>query len=115
MIYYKTTPFTYSEFLKENKTNRLSKTEKIKYDSGVVKYLNVEKINEIFDKELDSLDYEVSVYKHPVYEDEENITYFFNTKKDNRYRLDLVIIKEDNLDLKDKRLHNKKFISVSFS
>jgi hypothetical protein len=115
MIYYKTTIFTYSEFLKENKTNRLSKTEKIKYDSGVVKYLNVEKINEIFDKELDSLDYEVSVYKHPVYEDEENITYFFNTKKDNRYRLDLVILKEDNLDLKDKRLHNKKFISVSFS
>lgn len=115
MFYYKTTMYTYDEFLKENKTDRLSKTEKIKYDTGVVKYLNIEKINEIFDKELDHLDYDINVYKHPVYENEENITYFFNTEKNNRYRLDLVILKENNKDLKDIRLHNKKFISVSFS
>jgi len=115
MIYYKTSIFTYYEFLKENKTDRLSKTEKIKYDTGISKYLKIKKINEIFDKELDYLDYDIEVYKHPVYENEENIIYFFNTEKNNRYRLDLVILKENNDDLKDIRLHNKKFISVSFS
>lgn len=115
MIYYKTTIFTYNEFIKENKTPRLSKMEKIKYTTGVVKYLNIKKINEIFDKEIDSLEYDIETYKHPIYENEENITYFFNSEKGNRYRLDLVILKEDNSNLKDVRLHDKKFISVSFS
>jgi hypothetical protein len=115
MIYYKTTLSTYNEFVKENKTNRLSKTEKIKYDTGVVKYLKIKKINEIFDKEINSLEYNIEIYKHPVYENEENITYFFNSEKNNKYRLDLVILNEDNINLKDDRLHDKKFISVSFS
>jgi hypothetical protein len=115
MFYYKTSLFTYNEFIKENKSNRLSKNEKIKYNTGVVKYLNIENINEVFDKELNYLDYDIESYKHKVYRDEKNITYFFNSKKNNRYRLDLVILKENNEDLKDKRLHNKKFISVSFS
>jgi len=115
MMYYKTTPSTYNNFLKENKTNRLSKTEKIKYDTGVVNYLKIGKINEIFDKKIDNLEYEIDVYKHPLYRGEENITYFFNSQRGNKYRLDLVILREDNINLKDRRLHNKKFISISFS
>ncbi len=115
MMYYKTTLFTYNEYIKENKTHRLSKVEKIKYDTGVVKYLKIKKINEIFDKEVNSLEYDIEIYKHPVCENEENITYFFNSEKNNKYRLDLVILNEDNINLKDDRLHDKKFISVSFS
>lgn len=116
MIYYKTSVFTYNEFIKENGSNRISKTEKLKQPGpGVVKYLNIEKTNEIFDKEIDSLEYDIEVYKHPKYENEENITYFFNSEKGNKYRLDLVILMEDNSNLKDVRLHNKKFISLSFS
>jgi hypothetical protein len=115
MIYYKTSIFTYKEFLKENNTDRLSKTEKIKSESNITKYLNMKKLNEIFDKEIEDLEYETEVYKHPEYDDEENITYLFNSEKNNKYRLDLVILKEYNENLKDIRLHNKKFISVSFS
>ena len=115
MIYYKTSIFTYKEFLKENNTDRLSKTEKIKSESNITKYLNMKKLNEIFDKEIEDLEYEMEVYKHPEYDDEENITYLFNSEKNNKYRLDLVILKEYNENLKDIRLHNKKFISVSFS
>jgi len=115
MIYYKTTLYTYNEFLKENNTNRLSKIEKIKYDTGVVKYLNIEKTNEIFNKEIENLKYETQKYPHPIYIGEENITYLFNSEKNNRYRLDLVILKENNSDMSDPRLHDKKFISISFS
>jgi hypothetical protein len=113
MKYYKTSLYTYNEFLKENKTNRLSKYEKIEgSDSGTVKYL---KIDEIFNREINELDFEKEDYQHSNYKDEKNTTYWFKTKSDTKYRLDLVILKEDNSDLKDIRLHNKKFISVSFS
>lgn len=111
--YYKTSLYTYNEFLKENKTNRLSKYEKIEgSDSGTVKYL---KIDEIFNREINELDFEKEDYQHPDYKSEKNTTYWFKTKSDTKYRLDLVILKEDNSNLKDIRLHNKKFISVSFS
>ena len=111
--YYKTSLYTYNEFLKENKTNRLSKYEKIEgSDSGTVKYL---KIDEIFNREINELDFEKEDYQHSNYKDEKNTTYWFKTKSDTKYRLDLVILKEDNSNLKDIRLHNKKFISISFS
>ena len=42
-------------------------------------------------------------------------TYFFKSKSDTEYRLDLVILIEQNSSLKDQRLYDKKFISVSFS
>lgn len=116
MIYYKTTLSTYNEFMKENKTNRLSKTEKLYHPgSGVVKFLNIEKIDEIFDSKIDKLEYKEEKYKHSKYTDEENITYFFKSKSDTEYRLDLVVLMEKDSDLKDVRLYNKKFISVSFS
>ena len=117
MIYYKTTLYTYNEFLKENNTDRLSKNEKIKSPgAGLSKYIsNIEKIDEIFDSKLDKLDFKEEVYDHPVYEGEKNTTYFFKSKRGNEYRLDLVILMESNSNLKDNRLHNKKFISVSFS
>lgn len=116
MIYYKTSLYTYNEFLKENKTNRLSKTEKLDQSgAGVVKFLNIEKIDEIFDSKIDKLEYKEEKYKHSKYTGEENITYFFKSKSDTEYRLDLVILIEKDSDLKDVRLHNKKFISVSFS
>lgn len=114
MIYYKTTLKTYNQFLNENKTDRLSKDEKI-HISNIVKYLNIEKIDEIFNTHIDHLDYEKKEYKHPKWKDENNITYIFKSKNDVEYRLDLVILKEDNEMLNDQRLHDKKFISVSFS
>ena len=114
MIYYKTSVFTYNEFLKENKTNRISKTEKIISDgSGVVKYLKIDKLGEIFNSNVEKLDYTKETYVSES--GEENIIYFFDSIKGNKYRLDLVILKEDNDNLKDTRLHDKKFISVSFS
>jgi len=115
MIYYKTTLYTYNEFLKENKTNRISKNEKIEFVSGLPKFLKIEKIDEIFDSKLSELEFKESKYAHDLYQDEENIIYYFKSKTDIEYRLDLVILIEKNTSLKDVRLHNKKFISVSFS
>lgn len=112
MINYKTSLYTYNEFFKENKTNRLSKNEKLEQPgAGVVNFLNVEKIDEIFDSKIDKLEYDEKAIDR-VHGD---ITYFFKSKSNTEYRLDLVILFERNKDLKDKRLHNKRFISVSFS
>lgn len=112
MVNYKTSLYTYNEFIKENKTNRLSKNEKLEQPgAGVVNFLNVEKINEIFDSKIDKLEYEEKAIDRV----HGNITYFFKSKSNTEYRLDLVVLLERNKDLKDKRLHNKRFISVSFS
>lgn len=112
MINYKTTLYTYNEFIKENKTNRLSKNEKLEQPgAGVVNFLNVEKIDEIFDSKIDKLEYEEKAIDRV----HGNITYFFKSKSNTEYRLDLVVLLEGNENLKDKRLHNKRFISVSFS
>jgi hypothetical protein len=55
IINYKTSLYTYNEFIKENKTNRLSKNEKLEQPgAGVVNFLNVEKIDEIFDYKIDN-------------------------------------------------------------
>jgi hypothetical protein len=116
MIYYKTTISTYNDFIKENGTNRLSKNEKLEVPGcGVNKFLSIKKIDEIFDSKIDKLEYKEEEYKHPKYSNEKNITYFFKSKSNTEYRLDLVILIEEDSNLKDKRLHNKKFISVSFS
>jgi hypothetical protein len=115
MIYYKTTLFTYNEFIKENNTNRLSKSEKLDNSIGVVNFMNINKVNEIFDSKLDKLEYNEEKYKHSKYTNEENIIYYFKSKSNIEYRLDLVILMEENSSLKDVRLHDKKFISVSFS
>lgn len=112
MINYKTSLYTYNEFIKENKTNRLSKNEKLEQPgAGVVNFLNIEKIDEIFDSKIDKLEYKEKATDRL----NGNITYFFKSKSNTEYRLDLVVLLEKNEDLKDKRLHNKKFISVSFS
>lgn len=112
MINYKTSLYTYNEFVKENKTNRLSKNEKLEQPgAGVVNFLNIEKIDEIFDSKIDKLEYKEKATDRL----NGNITYFFKSKSNTEYRLDLVVLLEKNEDLKDKRLHNKKFISVSFS
>jgi len=111
MNYYNTTIFTYDEFVKENNTNKISKNEKLIFDN-INKYLE---LNEIFDTNINKLDYTLEEYKHPVYDNEINKTYFFNSKNGNKYRTDFVILKEDNSNLKDSRLFNKKFISISFS
>jgi hypothetical protein len=116
MIYYKTTLHTYNKFIKEYKTNRLSKNEKLEDPtSGVVKFLKLEKIKEIFNYRINSLDYKEEKYKHPEYEAEENITFFFKSKSNTEYRLDFVILIEGEENIKDRRLKGKKFISVSFS
>lgn len=115
MIYYKATLYTYNEFLKENKTNRISKNEKIDIGSGAPNFLKIQKIDEIFDSKLDKLEFKEVKYGHEKYQEEENLVYYFKSKSDIEYRLDLVILIEKNEDLKDSRLHDKKFISVSFS
>ena len=115
MIYYKTSLYTYNEFLKENKTNRISKSEKIDIGSGSPNFLKIQKIDEIFDSKLEKLEFKEVKYEHEKYQGEENLAYYFKSKSDIEYRLDLVIIFEKNNDLKDLRLYNKKFISVSFS
>lgn len=112
IINYKTSLYTYNEFIKENKTNRLSKNEKLEQPgAGVVNFLNIEKIDEIFDSKIDKLEYE----ENAVDKKHGNITYFFKSKSNTEYRLDLVVLLEKNEDIKDERLHNKRFISVSFS
>ncbi len=80
MIYYKTTLFTYNEFIKENNTNRLSKSEKLDTSIGVVNFMNINKVNEIFDSKLDKLEYNEEEYKHAKYPNEENIIYYFKSK-----------------------------------
>jgi hypothetical protein len=115
-MYYKTSLYTYNDFLNENNTAKIDKDIKIVSDAGVNKNLkNINRIDEIFNTDYNNIKYDIEKYKSPIYHDEENITYFFDSKNGNEYRLDLVVLKENDDDLKDKRLHNKKFISVSFS
>lgn len=101
--------------MKENKTNRLSKFEKISSGDPLPHDIQLPKLNEIFDSSIDKLEYEVESIKNMTHPDELDYVYFFESKSGNKYRLDLVIIKEDNSCLKDTRLHDKVFISVSFS
>ena len=109
---YKTTLYTYNQFLKENGTDKLTKFEKI-YSGDPLPY-NISNLNEIFNSEINKLEYQVESIKNLKYPEELDYIYRFESKNNNKYRLDLVIIKEDN-PLKDIRLHNKIFISVSFS
>jgi hypothetical protein len=113
MKYIQTTLKTYNDFVFENNTDLLSNKLKL-HISKTPKYL---KINEIFDKKLnliENIDFNVVEYDHPEYKDEKNYIYYF-TLKDVEYRLDFVILKEDNKNLKHRELYDKKFISISFS
>jgi len=112
MNYYKVSIFTYNEFLKEYKNNNLKKFHKIYTGKGIPKGLI---LNEIFDKFIEDVDFEIKTYQHPQYSNEKNTIYFFKTKNNNEYRLDFVILKEDNSNLQHKELYNKKFISIGFS
>lgn len=114
MTNYKVSLYTYTQFLKENKTSRLSKFEKI-YSGDPIPNINLPKLNEIFNSKVDRMDYQVKSIKNLNYPEELDYAYFFESKGGNKYRLDLVIIKEKNSILNDIRLHNKVFISVSFS
>lgn len=113
MRYIQTTLKTYNDYITENNTDILSSKLKL-HVSSTPKYL---KINEIFDKKLnliENVDFYINEYKHPKYKDEKNYIYYF-TLKNVDYRLDFVIIREDDKNLKHNKLHNKKFISISFS
>jgi len=112
MNYYKVSLFTYSEFLKEYKSDNLTKYHKIFCSKGIPDGMM---IDEIFDTEYKNVDYTVSKYPHPKYPNEFNYTYFFNSKNGNEYRLDFVTLIEDNNNLKNEILHNKKFISLGYS
>ena len=112
MKYIQTTLKTYNDFFNENNTNLLSKKLKL-HVTKIPKYL---KLDEIFDTDLnlvENVDFEVIEYPHQKY-NEKNYIYYFKLK-DVDYRIDFVIIKEDNEKLKNKKLHDKKFISISFS
>ena len=115
MKYIKTSIFTYNEFINEYKTNRLSKNLKIYGSTYPPKYLD---LNEIFDSNLklvEGEDFIVQKIKHPEYENEYNFIYVFKTKDKTEYRLDFIVLEEDNKNLKNEILHNKKFISVAFA
>jgi hypothetical protein len=73
------------------------------------------KINEIFDTEYDNVDYKISKYPHPEYKNEFNYVYHFTSKNGNSYRLDFVTLMENNQNLVNTFLHDKKFISVGYS
>lgn len=112
MKYIQTTLETYNYFLDKNKTNFLSKKLKL-HVSKIPKYL---RLDEIFDSKFDlieNVDFEISEYQHDIY-DEKNYIYFFRLKNID-YRLDFVVIKEDNNKLNNVELLDKKFISISFS
>lgn len=115
MKYLKTSLYTYNEFIKEYKTNRLEKNLKIYGSTYPPKYLN---LKEIFDSNLKLIegeDFVIKKLKHPEYENEYNFIYVFKTKDKIEYRLDFVVLKEDNKNLKNEILHDKKFISVAFT
>jgi len=112
MNYYKVSLFTYNEFLKEYKTDNLARFHKIYYSKGIPKGM---KIDEIFDTEYENVDYTISKYLHPEYKNEFNYTYHFDSKNGNSYRLDFVTLIEDNSNLVNKILHDKKFISIGYS
>lgn len=81
MIYYRTSLYTYEEYVKENKTDRLSKFEKIKISKGAPKFSN---ITEIFDNDIDNLDYRIEEYDHTEYPNETNTVYYFESENKNR-------------------------------
>lgn len=113
MDYIITSLKTYNNYISRYNTNNLSKKLKL----HVSNIPNDLKINEIFNNELnliEDIDFNIEKYKNFKYSDENNYIYYFELKNI-KYRLDFVIIKEINENLTNKRLHNKKFISISFS
>jgi len=108
---YKVSLQTYQNFIKENNTDKLSRFESIYSGDSLPDGIN---LNEIFDSKINQLNYKEESYDNN-YPNEKNWVYYFDSKNGNHYRLDMVILKEDNNSLEDIRLHNKTFISISFS
>lgn len=108
MNYYKTSMFTYNEYVKEYKNNNIKKGSKIDYG------ISLPKILEIFDTKTTCLDYKEESYFNQINKLKSDV-YFFESNNKNEYRLDFIPILESNTNLKDIRLHNKVFISISFS
>lgn len=109
---YKVSFRTYQDFIKENHTDKLSPYERIYSGDSLPNGINLPILNEIFDSKVDKLDYREDSYDGNY---QKNWTYYFDSKNGNHYRLDMVVLIEDNDILKDARLHNKIFISISFS
>jgi hypothetical protein len=113
MNYLKTSLYTYQEYIKDYKTNRLDKNNKL-HISNIPNNL---KIDEIFDSNINmvkDIDFEIIKYKHIVYENEYNYKFIFKTNK-SEYRLDFIILIENNKNINNDILKNKKYVSVSFS
>jgi hypothetical protein len=113
MKYIQTTLKTYDDFVLENNTDVLSKKLKL-HVSKMPKYL---KIDEIFDsnfKLVENVDFYITEYNHFKYKEEKNYIYSF-TIKDIDYRLDFIVLRENNNNLKNAELYDKNFISISFS
>jgi hypothetical protein len=109
--YLKTSLRTYNLFVSENNTDKLSKNLKL-HTTVLSKFL---KIDEVFDKNINLIedkDFYIKKYKHEIY-NEYNYIYTFKIKNVD-YRLDFVILKEEKKII-NKKLKNKKFVSVSFS
>ena len=59
MNYYKVSLFTYNEFLKEYKSDNLTRFHKIYYSKGIPKGM---KIDEIFDAEYKNVDHTINLF-----------------------------------------------------
>lgn len=109
MKYILTTIETYNDFLKENKTDKLSKYYKLYVP---IIHNNIE-LNEIFDSNFNLIEgKDFLIEKYFSKNKFTNYIYYFDI--DNiSYRLDFVFFK-NNIKEKNKDLHNKIFISISF-
>ena len=107
MRYYYSTIETYSKFIKRYNTNRISKFEKLSYH----KKLPI--ANEIFNSEIDHMDFKLSKKDSQHINDDYDYIYYFKSKNNNEYRLDLIKFKEDKV--RNKELLNKTFISISYT
>ena len=113
MKYIRTSLFTYQNYVKEHQTNRLSK--KLKLQTNLKPFYL--ELRQIFDTQLElkaGEDFEVEKIKHLQYPEEFNYKYTFSTTH-NTYRLDFIILDEDNANLNHEVLKDKKFVSISFA
>lgn len=97
--------YTFNEYYNKFKNNRLSKFIKI----TTSKYINENpliKLNEIFDKDYSDVKYNV------VYSDDDITTLKFETNK-NKYRLDLLKMKNYCKEIEDDFVYNISFTELN--
>jgi len=103
---------TYDNFVKFYKTDRIKKFEKLSYNKKIP---TSDSIKEIFNSDVKELDFELKMNSSQHVKNDSDYTYYFKSKSNNTYRLDLIKFKEDNTNIKNFELHDKVFISISYT